>query len=915
MKTIFKHLSKTMMMLLLSGALYAQVPQQFNYQGIARDAKGNPISKQRLSVKLSVLPTADASQAEYEEVQSVTTNDFGLYTLQIGNGEALFGEMKNVKWETGNKYIRVAIDPKGGSDYVDLGTTQLLSVPYAIYADRAGSAKNGSNTRALNNFIEKTDGSGNVNATSQIFDNGTNIGIGTTSPVARVHVNANAASVLEHVRMQNTNANGAGRFTMYSDGANNYSTFTKYGGTYAGSYPGLTGLYPYANLLAFGNNGYTTTDGLGRFLITTSGNIGMSLWKGGTSKLKLHIDYATERVGIGNNIAPAAPVHVSNAGASDTMKFTNSTMGHTATDGFEIRTNGNNARLINRENAFLLLGTNNTDRLAINGAGNVGIGTITPTTALDVNGQIRMQGGSPGVGKIMTSDATGIGSWSTAASAGLVSGSGTTHFVPKFTPNGSSLGNSMIYDSMGLYYNSSTDPGPFGSYFMKFKNPDPLKPNYVEITGNQAQTALFLQDSSVGLKALVLRKADASSDSMALLHYNYLEHKFKIGDNFNQYFTLNMGDGRVGIGTVSPSAKLSVVGGSGEYIMGDFTNYGSGADRTALLRMTNGNTTPRSWLLGTGGQGNGLGITNGQFYIEQQSLGARLLIDTLGNVGIGNNNPTSRLDVNGKAIIRDTLTVNSGGVNTQMRIESDGGYSSIQLNRGGVSTGYYAMNLRTGPFGTTEFYTQLDGVGVQNSRFTIGGDGENYVIPGTDNTMLLGTGSNRWAGIHTNNLRMTNGAAAGRILTSDASGNASWSANAPGTIADMLSLSTSSNTPTNTLGFLSNNRIAVNITSSTQTVLFTGTVTLGSTAVGGADGLNIYPAYNTNNAITPVVALGGGTWGIRTVQNSRNTYTVTFTVTGLTPGTYYFGVAGVCNTTPANWNSNEFGYMSVMVKN
>ncbi|MEZ5047341.1 MAG: hypothetical protein R2831_10160 [Chitinophagaceae bacterium] len=49
--------------------------------------------------------------------------------------------MKDVTWETGNKYIRVAIDPKGGSDYVDAGTNQLLSVPYAIYADRAGLAK------------------------------------------------------------------------------------------------------------------------------------------------------------------------------------------------------------------------------------------------------------------------------------------------------------------------------------------------------------------------------------------------------------------------------------------------------------------------------------------------------------------------------------------------------------------------------------------------------------------------------------------------------------------------------------------------------------------------------------------------------------------------------------------------------
>lgn len=71
------------------------------------------MSNQKMSLKLSVLPTADANVAEYEETQSVTTNEFGLYTLQIGNGTALIGQMKTVKWETGNKYIKVSIDPTG----------------------------------------------------------------------------------------------------------------------------------------------------------------------------------------------------------------------------------------------------------------------------------------------------------------------------------------------------------------------------------------------------------------------------------------------------------------------------------------------------------------------------------------------------------------------------------------------------------------------------------------------------------------------------------------------------------------------------------------------------------------------------------------------------------------------------------
>ena len=143
MKLTFKKISIiwALACLLLGTSSFGQVPQKFNYQGIARDTKGNPMSKQQLSLKLSVLPTEDATVSEYEETQQVTTNEFGLYTLQIGNGTIVTGEMKDVKWETGNKYIRVAIDPQGGTNYQVIGTSQLLSVPYAIYADKAGMAR------------------------------------------------------------------------------------------------------------------------------------------------------------------------------------------------------------------------------------------------------------------------------------------------------------------------------------------------------------------------------------------------------------------------------------------------------------------------------------------------------------------------------------------------------------------------------------------------------------------------------------------------------------------------------------------------------------------------------------------------------------------------------------------------------
>ncbi|QLH45956.1 MAG: hypothetical protein HWD58_10225 [Bacteroidota bacterium] len=423
--------------------LNAQVPQKFNYQGIARDSKGNPMGKQTLGIKLSVLPTSDATTPEYEEVQTITTNEFGLYTLQIGNGQAVTGTMAEVKWETGNKYIRVSIDPKGGSNYVDAGTTQLLSVPYAIYADKAGMAKETAGGTRAGTVSTSAAGTGTVNYltkftaantiyNSQVFDNGTNIGIGTTTPSAKVHVNQNVAAVQEHIRMQNQSATGAGRFTMYSDGAVNYATFTKYGSTYAGSYAGLPTLYPFANLLAFGNNGVAANDGLGRFLISTAGNAGISLFKGGTSKLKFHADFTTENVGIGGNSAPVSRVHLNNTdGTSMDVRLTNNTSGHTANDGLTITENGTTASINNLENGDLTLGTNNTTRMTVTAAGNV-----------EVANQLKIAGGAPGAGKVLTSDATGLASWQTPGSstawnttgnAGLNSGIhfiGTTDTVP-----------------------------------------------------------------------------------------------------------------------------------------------------------------------------------------------------------------------------------------------------------------------------------------------------------------------------------------------------------------------------------------------------------------------------------------------------------------------------------------------------
>ncbi|MCC7030481.1 MAG: hypothetical protein IT257_09255 [Chitinophagaceae bacterium] len=431
-----------MAIMLCAISTFAQAPHLFNYQGIARDLKGNPMSNKKMAIKIAVLPAADATVAEYEEVQLITTNEFGLYTLQIGNGTAVSGTMKSVKWETGNKYIKVAIDPAGGTNYVDAGTNQLLSVPYALYADMAGNANGHDKTRtgAVNsnaahvagdvNYLTKFTALNTIGK-SQIFDNGTGVGLGTATPSAGVKLHIRANGNTEYIRMQQDDPAGFGKFLMQSDIVGHYATFTKYNSLFPGAAAGtnMAALYPFGDLLAFGNNN-------GGFLLSNNGNVGIGVLSGGNTVLKFNAVQSTGFLGLGGNAIPASNVHINNAAASATVKISNNTTGHLVTDGLDISNTGNAASVMNKENSTLALGTNNSTVMTLTNAGNA-----------EFAGQIKVAGGAPGVGKLLSSDATGLGSWNTAASLGLVSGSGTVNRVPKFTPNGTTLGNSLITDN------------------------------------------------------------------------------------------------------------------------------------------------------------------------------------------------------------------------------------------------------------------------------------------------------------------------------------------------------------------------------------------------------------------------------------------------------------------------------------
>lgn len=172
----------TLSILIITVAVYAQAPAKFNYQGIARNNTGQPISGQSVSLRISILNTSATGDVLYSETQDVTTNAYGLYNIEIGSGTIISGTMSGINWASSSKFIKIEMDPAGGSSYIDLGITQLLSVPYAMYATKSGSVSGGT----ANRIAKFT--SGTAIGNSQIIDNGKGVGIGTTAITSRLSV-------------------------------------------------------------------------------------------------------------------------------------------------------------------------------------------------------------------------------------------------------------------------------------------------------------------------------------------------------------------------------------------------------------------------------------------------------------------------------------------------------------------------------------------------------------------------------------------------------------------------------------------------------------------------------------------------------------------------------------------------------
>lgn len=143
-----KKLYSILLAVFLTATVWAQSPNKMSYQAVIRNASNSLVSSSAVAMQISILQGSQEGTAVYVETQTPTTNANGLVNIELGGGTVVSGNFSTINWANGPYFVKTETDPDGstgGIVYTITGTSQLLSVPYALYAANAGTATGGGN--------------------------------------------------------------------------------------------------------------------------------------------------------------------------------------------------------------------------------------------------------------------------------------------------------------------------------------------------------------------------------------------------------------------------------------------------------------------------------------------------------------------------------------------------------------------------------------------------------------------------------------------------------------------------------------------------------------------------------------------------------------------------------------------------
>lgn len=124
--------------LFISTLTFAQAPEKMSFQAVVRNSSNELLKNQTVGMQVSILQGSVSGSIVYSETQTPKCNSNGLVSIEIGTGTTTH-DFSAITWENGPFFIKIDMDPTGGTNYTITGTTQLLRAPYALYAKSAGS--------------------------------------------------------------------------------------------------------------------------------------------------------------------------------------------------------------------------------------------------------------------------------------------------------------------------------------------------------------------------------------------------------------------------------------------------------------------------------------------------------------------------------------------------------------------------------------------------------------------------------------------------------------------------------------------------------------------------------------------------------------------------------------------------------
>jgi hypothetical protein len=663
-----KKILATIAAVLVTAFIFAQTPQKMSYQAVIRDIGSNLVKSLTVGMRISILQGFVSGTVVYTETQTPTTNVNGLVSIEIGGGTGF----NSIDWSLGPYFLKTETDPTGGTNYTITGTTQLLSVPYAIYSIKAQTADYNNLTNLPNLSIYLTTESDPVFGASPAHG----ISAGIISNWNTAFGWGNHAGLYRPIGWVPawTDITGKPSFSAVAT-SGSYNDLLNLPSLFNGSWASLTGkpttLSGYGITDAMNNshpaNGITSTN--------------IANW--------------SVAFGWGNHASVGYAIFPAQTGNNGKYLTTNGTI--TSWNALAaVATSGSFNDLSNKPTILNSQWTTSGSNIYYN-SGNVGIGVASPTLKLEVFGRARFQtyDGSAGFWLMNVANSLNrsfIGMYNDDY-VGLYGAGGNTWGLVMNVNNGN-VGIGIATPTAKLHVAGDT----------RLNNS--MVGDGIELmtyaTGNRYAGIDFHSDDTYTDFALrIIRNNTGPDASSQIIHRGLGELNLWTQDAapISFYTTNNQrmiiaADGKVGIGTATPVTKFTITENLNTGITYPLYIQNASGDWSATEKgvgLKFGRVDPTSGhdygtIRGTIASGSG---AQGRLqFIGGPGNTPHMTIDGLGNVGIGTTTPTTKLDVRGEISVTGVINVNDHtiqGVATPT-YDSDAANKAYVDNNSGIHT-------------------------------------------------------------------------------------------------------------------------------------------------------------------------------------------------------------------------------------